>query len=381
MRKIISIVMVGVLLFSNTLKVNAFETTIESKAGVLMEGSTGEIIFEKNMDEKLPIASVTKVMTLLLTFEALESGKINMNDKVIISANAAGMGGSQVFLETGETQTVEALVKSIVIASGNDASVAIAEHIAGSEEIFVQMMNKRAKELGMTNTYFLDTCGLTDVGHYSTAKDVAIMSRELLKHEEVLEYTTLWSDEIVHSTRRGDEVTELWNTNKLLRSYNGITGLKTGYTRAAGFCITATATRDSLTLISVILGGESSAGRFYEASKLLDVGYTNFKTIEGEKITNPLGSIKIQKGIIDEALVYQKNEVKILLAKDDEENIKKEIQLIENLEAPLSRGTKVGTIIYTANNKKVAEEDLIVRDDILKAGIKDNLKVILKNWL
>ncbi len=382
MRKGISLFL-SFLLFFLTINTNTYgnEISINAKAGILIEAGTGQMLYEQNVDEKLPIASVTKIMTMLLTFEALDKGNINLDDMVVISERASSMGGSQVFLETGEQQRVDTLITSVAVASGNDASVALGEHIAGNLENFVNMMNDKATELGMENTYFLDTCGLTDVGHYSSARDVAVMSRELVvKYPDVFNYTTIWNDNVVHKTNRGEETTELWNTNKMLRTYEGNNGLKTGFTSAAGFCVTSTATRDGLTLISVILGGETSKDRFSDAGKLLDLGFYNYKRVDGLKITEPQGTVTISKGTKKELPVYQKEEVKILVNKNETKEITTEIEIVQNLVAPLPKGAKVGTVKYFIEDKIVATEELIVRETVPKAGIKDNLRIIIENW-
>lgn len=385
MKKFTSLVLAFVLFFSffigKSSIVFADEIFINAKAGILMEATTGQVLFEKNIDEQLPIASVTKIMTLLLTFEALENGEIQLDDMVTISEEASSMGGSQVFLETGEEQSVETLIKSVVIASGNDASVSLAEKISGNKDNFILRMNEKAKELGMVNTYFLDTCGLTDVGHFSSARDVAIMSCELIsKYPDVLNYTTIWNDEVIHTTNRGEEITDLWNTNKLLKTYDGINGLKTGFTSAAGFCISASASRDGLTLVSVILGGETSKDRFTDAGKLLDLGFYNYKRVEGLKITEPQGVVKISKGTKKESNVYQKNEVNLLVNKNENPEIKTEIEIVQDLVAPIAKGTKVGTVKYFMNGKMITVEDLIIHETIDKATIKDNLRMIFENW-
>ncbi len=382
MRKGISIIISFIIFFISSFNVYANEVEINAKAGILMEANTGQILYENNIDEQLPIASVTKVMTMLLTFEALDEGTISLDDMVTISDEASGMGGSQVFLETGEEQSVETLIKSVVIASGNDASVALAEHVGGNVDNFVSMMNSKAEELNMLNTYFLDTCGLTDIGHYSSARDVAIMSQELItKYPDVFNYTNIWNDNIVHKTNRGEEKTELWNTNKMLKTYDGINGLKTGFTSKAGFCITATATRDNLTLISVILGGETSKERFSDAGKLLDLGFYNYKQVEGLKITEPQGVAKITKGTKKEVPVYQEKEVMILVNKNETKDITTEIEIVQNLVAPIPKGSKVGSVKYFIEGEIVANENLIIHETVAKAGIKDNLRLIIESWV
>ena len=248
---------------------------LASQEAVLMEASTGKILFEKASHEKRSPASVTKIMTVLLAFEALENGQIHLEDEVVTSAYAKSMGGSQVFLEEGEKQTVQTLLKCILVSSGNDASVALAEYIAGSEMEFVNKMNEKAKKLGMNDTHFVDCCGLTDSDdHYTSANDIALMSRELItRFPEVFDYTTIWMENITHVTQRGSSEFGLSNTNKLLRSYNGCNGLKTGSTSKALFCVSATALRNDIQLISVIMAGPDSKTRFKEAAQLLDYGF------------------------------------------------------------------------------------------------------------
>ena len=248
--------------------------SIESKSAILMEGATGKIIYKKNPNEKFNPASFTKIMTLLLIYENLDNGKIKPNDKVTVSEHAASMGGSQVFLEPNEQQTVETMIKCISIASANDAAVAMAEHISGSEESFVNKMNKRANELGMKDTHFVNCCGLDVEGHYSSAYDVALMSKELItKHPEIIKYTTTWMDSIIHRTRKGESEFGLTNTNKLVRTYKGITGLKTGSTSLAKYCLSATANREGIDMIEVVMGAPEHKLRFVEASRLLVYGF------------------------------------------------------------------------------------------------------------
>ena len=252
----------------------ALEVTAPS--AILIEASTGQVIYEKNATERRSPASITKIMTLLLTFEALENGKISLNDSVLTSEHAASMGGSQVFLEAGETQSLETMIKCIVVASANDASVAVAEHIAGSEQAFVDMMNEKAVELGMADTHFEDCCGLSDSDlHYLSAKDVAIMSRELItKYPQIYDYTGIWMEDITHNTQRGSSTFTLSSTNKLLKQYPYTTGLKTGSTSKAKFCVSATARKDDIDLIAVIMGCENGKVRFAEAASLLNYGFS-----------------------------------------------------------------------------------------------------------
>ncbi len=353
--------------------VYANEFIISSNANLLMEKSTGRIITESNMNEKMPLASVTKVMTMLLVSEAIHTGQISKEDIVTVSENASAMGGSQVFLEPNEQQTVEVLLQSVAIASANDASVALAEYIAGSEQKFVDMMNQKASDLGMVNTKFLDTCGLTDEGHYSSAYDIALMSRELItKYPDIHNYVTMWQGQITHSTRRGDSVMDLWNTNKLLRSYNGLTGLKTGFTSKAGFCLSATAEREGMELIAVVLGSKTSKERNAEVASLLNYGFANYEIVKGNDINVSLGEIEVIKGEKDLINVYQKEEVNVLKQKNNTDEITTSISLMKEIEAPVYPDTKVGEISYIQNGEVVAKEDVIVKDEIAKASLFKN---------
>ena len=277
------LVAVGLLLQNCwSLPVHAEELELESPSVIMMEPSTGQILYEKNADEQRHPASVTKVMTLLLIFDEIAEGHMQLTDTVTISAHAASMGGSQCFFEEGETQIVEDMIKCIIIASGNDAAVAMGEHIAGSEEAFVQQMNERAAELNMTNTHFENACGLDAEGHLTTARDIAIMSRELtVKHPEIFQYSTIWMDSITHVTQRGSSDFGLSNTNKLLKTYPYCTGLKTGYTSEAGFSISATATKDGIDLIAVVMGAGTKEIRNQEVCKLFDYGYANCSLCPG----------------------------------------------------------------------------------------------------
>lgn len=355
---------------------------ITSTSALLMEGSTGEIIFEKNKDERLKPASITKVMTLLLIFEAIESGKINLTDQVVVSEYAASMGGSQVYLEPFETQDVNTMIKCISIASANDASVAMAEYIAGSEEAFVAKMNERAKELGMLNTNFVNACGLDVDNHYSSAYDVALMSRELItKHREISNYATIWMDTIIHTTKKGQSEFGLTNTNKLIRFYKGITGLKTGSTGLAKYCLSATANKEGMDLIAVILAAPDTKTRFGEATKLLDYGFANasiFKDNNEDLVVSP---IPVNKGVTTSVSYKPMNEFSYLCLKDvNPSDIKKEITLAESLVAPINENDKVGEITYSLNGKKIGSINLVASESINKAGFKDYFFRVLKDY-
>lgn len=298
----------GILLFTVSIQVfwwdgisvSAEPAAIEAPSAVLLESSTGKVIFEQNARERRSPASITKIMTLLLTFEALDQGKIKLEDPVTVSAYASSMGGSQVFLAENEVQTLETMIKCIAVASGNDASVAVAEYIAGSEEAFVDQMNQKAAELGMVDTHFEDCCGLTDSdGHYTTAMDVAIMSRELtVKYPQVFEYTGIWMEDIIHETRQGSSTFTLNSTNKLLKQYQWATGLKTGSTSKAKFCLSATATKDGIDLIAVVMGAPDYKARFKDAQTLLSYGF-NVSDLYLDENTDVLEDLRIEGGVED----------------------------------------------------------------------------------
>jgi len=368
------------------IKVNADtkagQLEITSTAAVLIEGSTGAIIYDKNKDEKLKPASITKIMTLLLIFEALDSGKIKLTDQVTISEYAASMGGSQVYLEPFEVQDVDTLIKCISIASANDASVAMAEYIAGSEEAFVQRMNERAKELGMNNTNFMNACGLDEDNHYSSAYDVALMSRELItKHRDVTKYTLVWMDTIIHTTRKGQSEFGLTNTNKLIKYYKGITGLKTGSTGLAKYCLSATANRNGMDLIAVILAAPDTKTRFNEASKLLDYGFANSSIFTDNNEDLVMTPILVKKGVTSSLKYRVKEPFSYLCLKDvNPADIKKVVTIEEELNAPILENDKVGEITYELNGKKIGSVDIIASESIEVAGFKDYFGRILKNF-
>lgn len=351
------------------------------KAGVLMEVSTGKLLQSTNKDEKLKIASVTKVMTLLLIFDALKEEKIKLDDVVTISENASQMGGSQVFLEPMEKQTVNDLIKTIVVASANDSSVAMAELIAGSEDAFVEMMNKKAKELGMKNTKFANATGLDeDDNQYSSANDVAIMSTELLRnHPEIYNYTKIWQDTIIHKTKRGDEEFTLSNTNKFIRHYEGATGLKTGSTSVAKFNLSASANRDGMDLVAVVLGAENPTIRMQGVISMLDFGFSNYQVIEPFKKDEVIAEVPVKKG--SEKLVEAKcsGDGKVVVKKGEKE-IEKEVQVVEEVVAPIQKDTKLGEVIFRQNGEVVEKVDLVATKSIEKATMKDSIFNVLDIW-
>ena len=344
-----------------------------ARSYVLMEQSSGKVLLEKNSDEPLPPASITKVMTLLLINEAIDAGKINWDDKVSVSEHAAHMGGSQVFMEPGEEQTVRDLVKCICIASANDAAVAMSEYIAGSEEQFVELMNKRAQELGMKNTVFKNACGLHVDGHVSTAKDIALMSRALLEeHPEMTKVLTTWMDSITHRTRRGETEFGLSNTNKMLKWYKGITGLKTGYTPQAKHCVSATATRDNMNLIAVIMGAQDGKIRFREAAELLDYGFANYGVKVGPTIGSVVAQVPVKKGNAAQMDVAVAETKAFVVPKSNMKGeLTYEIKCEDKLMAPIQQGQQVGKVVYYLDGNEVGECPLVAATRVDKAKIKD----------
>ena len=358
---------------------------VHAPSAILMEASTGKILFEKEADEKRSPASVTKIMTLLLIFDALKDGKIKMTDQVTTSAYAKSMGGSQVFLEEGEVQTVETLIKCIVIASGNDASVAMAEYISGTEEAFVDAMNKRAEGLGMMNTHFTDCCGLTeDPDHLTTARDIAIMSRELINcYPEIPNYSTIWMENITHVTRQGTKEFGLANTNKLLKMAVDfqVTGLKTGSTSRAKYCLSATAQKDGVRLIAVIMAAPDYKARFSDARNLLSFGYATCRLYE-DKEKLPLPQMSVAGGVQDLVQLQAEGTFSWLSTEgEDLGKIEKKLELEEKLEAPVELGTRAGVIAYYFNGKKLGELPVTAAEAVERAGYRDHLQKVFKSWI
>ena len=354
------------------------------KSAILMEASTGTVIYEQNPDETLSPASITKIMTLVLIFDAIHDGKIKLDDIVTTSAYAKSMGGSQVYLEEGEQQTVETLIKCIVIASGNDASVAMAEHLAGSETEFVNQMNNRARELGMVNTNFEDCCGLTEsTNHYTTARDVAIMSRELItKYPEIFNYSGIWMENITHKTKQGESEFGLTNTNKLLKQYEWTTGLKTGSTSIAKYCLSATARKNDIDLIAVIMAAPNYKARFSEAVSLLNFGYANcklYRSINDDKLPDA----GVKGGIENQVQCeYSGNFSYLSTTGENVEGIEKKIVMDEEITAPVKKGDKIGEAEYYLGDKKVGSVDIIASEEVEKSGFLSCLKKVLRlSWL
>lgn len=347
---------------------------INAKSGILTEASTGEVLYEVNADERLQIASVTKTMTMLLITEAIDSGKIDINDTVTVSDYAASMGGSQVFLEPGEQMSVNDMMKAIAVASGNDAAVAMAEFISGSEEAFVEKMNKRASELNCTNTHFINCNGLDETAdHYSTARDIAIISRELLKHEKIFDYTTIWMDSL-----RGGSF-GLSNTNKLIRFYNGANGLKTGSTSTAKYCISATAKRDNMQLISVVICAPSSAERFSSASAMLDYGFANYEVADNILDTS-VPYVNIVGGVTDQ-IAPKVSGNGFILKKGNSDKVEETFDLPQSVNAPVYSGQKLGEIIYAVDGAEVARRDVCADYDVPKITILQMFVRCLSDWV
>lgn len=338
--------------------------SLDAKSCILMEASTGRVLYESNADEALAPASVTKIMSILLVMEAIKSGKLSMTDTVCVSEYAASMGGSQVYLEPGEEMSVEEMLKCVIIASANDATVALAEHVAGSEEAFVAQMNARAAELGMENTHFVNTNGLDDApdaeSHLTSARDIAIMSKELIvNHPEIFKFTTTWMDSI-----RGGAF-GLTNTNRLVRFYRGATGLKTGSTSKAGFCISATATRDGMSLIAVIMGSPTRDVRNEAAKTLLDYGFANYSVYCSEG--GDAGSVPVTGGVAD-SVAAEYGPFSAVLKKGQEKNVTENITLQPSVAAPVKAGDAVGTVTYTIDGEVIGETTVTASSDVAKIG-------------
>lgn len=380
MKKIMALLIMATMLIGNLPVIaHAEELELMSPSCILMEAATGTVIYEKNPDEILKPASVTKVMTLLLIYDALEEGRISKEDVVTISANAAAMGGSQVYLESNEQQTVDTLIKCISVASANDAAVAMAEYIAGSEEAFVDRMNERAKALGMKNTHFVNCCGLDTEEHVTTARDIAIMSRELIiRYPDIHNYSMIWMDSITHVTKKGETEFGLTNTNKLIKQYQWATGLKTGSTSQAKCCLSATAKKDNVELIAVIMAANSSKIRFEEAAKLLNYGFSTCNLYIDD---NPpaLENITIAGGKKREIQCeYEDNFKHLFTTPFEAANITSSLELKENLCAPIEEGDCVGYLVYSYNQEKVGRVPIIAKESVEEVSYGYCLLKILK---
>lgn len=350
------------------------EGDISAPAAVLMDADTGKILYEKNAHEQRACASITKVMTLTLVMEAVDSGKIHMDDVVTASAHAASMGGSDIWLEEGEQMTVDDMIKATAVASANDAAVALAEFICGTEDDFVAAMNEKAKALGMDDTTFMNCNGLDEEGHITSAYDVALMSRELIQHDKIFDYTSIWLDNL-----RGGE-TQIVNTNKLLRSYDGITGLKTGTTGEAGACISATAERNGLSLIGVVLGADSGKERFRDAATLLDYGFANFESKE-LGLEEELAPITVEGGMEDEVSISCEGVTGLTIPKGEGKGITQTVDIPESLTAPVRKGDVVGKVVFTLNGEELASFDVTANDDVEEKSFGSILGLLLHSLI
>ena len=357
----------------------ADESEFKSKSYCLMDYDSGKILQEKNIDERLPIASMCKIMTLILSFEEIENGNIDFDTKICISENASGMGGSQVFLETNGEYTVDTLIKSIVVASANDACVAMAEKICGSEDDFVSKMNEKATELNMNNTVFVNATGLPCPGQYSCAKDVAIMLKKLLSFNKYFNYSTIWMDKVIHNEER---YTEISNTNKLIRFYKGCDGGKTGYTSEAGHCLSATAKKDGLRLISVIIHAPDSKTRFNEASKLFNYGFANYKNKQILSKETPLDiNVKVKNSNNDVISIISQEDFYILSKKDEKLVLDIDFKPKSDIVAPVNKGDILGEIIIYNNGEEIKRVNALSNEDAPKLTFNEVLYNVLDNWI
>ncbi len=364
------------ILIASCLLINCFaleQSQLKAASILLCEQNTGAVLYEYNADEKLNPASITKIMTLLLVCEALESGKIKLDDNVTASTHASQMGGSQIWLKEGETMTVDMLLRATAVSSANDASVALAEHVSGSEEVFVSEMNRKAEELGMSNTHFVNACGLDEENHYSTARDIAIMSRELLKHDMIKKYTTVWMDSL------RDGATQLVNTNKLIRYYKGATGLKTGTTSMAGSCLSASATRNGLSLIAVTMKSNTSNDRFDTAKALLDYGFSNYEYVKIPSFDDKLIDIPVKKGVLDFCELDYTLQNQILMPKGQGKDLTVTVNLPEEVTAPIKKGEKIGNVTIKFKDNLIKDIEIFSKYDIIELGIFSSFIKIIKS--
>lgn len=374
-----SVLLCNICVNTNKETYAAVEIDISSKSAILMEASTGKIIYEKNPDEKMPPASITKIMTLLLIFEAIDKGELSLDEMVTTSEEAAKMGGSNVYLEAGEQLSVDDMIKCISISSANDAAYAMGERLGGTIDNFVVMMNDKAKELGMNNTHFVNCHGLDAKDHYSTARDIAIMSGELIsKHPQITKYSTTWMDSIIHKTKRGEQKFDLSNTNKLVRTYEGITGLKTGSTADAGYCLSATAKRNDIDLIAVVMNSKDHKSRFSECKQLLDYGFSKC-CMYRDDLRDKYFEIDVSKGKKDK--VYGKVEKefkKLYIEEKNFDKIRYEIMFNEDITAPVKYGEELGEVIYYDDDKEIGRVTIYADSEVEKAGFFHCLKTFAR---
>ncbi len=376
LKKLFIILLMTILLFP--LSTKAEELLPNAKSGLLIEASTGEVLYEKNKNEKVSVASMTKMVAQIIILENIEKGTLTWDEKIKVSSNAAGMGGSQIWLQPGEEMTVRDLMKGITMASANDATVAMAERIAGTETAFVKQMNDKVKELGLKNTHFVNPTGLDEENHYSSAYDMGLIAKELLKHEQILEFSKVYEDYI-----RQDTPNKYWvvNTNKLVRFYEGADGLKTGFTDNAGYCMAVTAKRDGMRLVAIVLGEESGKVRNQETSELLDYGFNLYKVDVVKNKSDIIQEIKIDKGTKNKVSLSPKEDI-VVLKKKSEISKKYDLDVkLEKIKLPLKKGDVIGKVLVKDNNKTIKKVDLIVNEDVKKLGYFKTILVTLKDIL
>lgn len=376
-KSLAALLLAAVFWMTATLPASA-NVSVSSPSAILIESSTGQVIYESNSTERRSLASVTKIMTLLLTFEALEEGKVKLTDDVLTSEYASSMGGSQVFLAQGEVQSLETMIKCIVIASGNDASVAVAEHVAGSEQTFVEMMNEKALELGMVDTHFEDCCGLTDSeNHYSCARDIAIMSRELtVNHPEIFNYTKIWMEDITHVTPQGTSNFTLSSTNKLLKQYQYTTGLKTGFTSKAKYCISATASKDGIDLIAVVMGAPDSKTRSGDVQTLMTYGF-GICNLYIDENTDALNPLTVKGGVKENVPLKYEGEFRYLDTQgSDLSAVEKVVELPESAQAPAVEGSEAGKVRYYLDGIEIGNVPVLYAETVERAGFTDYMKKV-----
>lgn len=373
---ILAVCMLFSLLSFSTISASALaDEEISAPSAILMDYETGKVLYEKNSHEQRPCASITKVMTLCLIFEAIDAGKLDYNTVITTSPHAASMGGSDIWLVEGEQMSANDMIKAIVVASANDAAVAVAEYIGGSEKAFVDEMNKKAAELGMKDTVFKNCNGLDEDGHVSSAYDVALMSRELMTHEDIFNYTSIWLDYL------RDGATQIVNTNKLLKSYDGITGLKTGTTSQAGACISATAKRDGLSLIAVVLGAENTTDRFNDATALLNYGFANYSSVTPAEPDEKPQAVKVTNGMNSSVGVKYNINGKFLMEKGAESSITTEVELKEEAAAPVKKGDELGRIVYKVGDSVLGEYPIIAENDVDEINFHDVFLMLLSSFI
>ena len=370
-----SIVTAGEAPMTDTKK-NAFQ--VAAKGAILIDASTGKVLFEQDSHKELTLASVTKVMTMLLVMEAADAGKITLDDKVTISERAASMGGSQMYMEVGETHTVAELMKGVAMASANDGCVALAEYVAGSEEIFVERMNRRAQELGMRDTHFVNTNGLPVADHYSSAYDIALMSMKLYEFEETHQWFTTWQDTITVGLPGKEKEFGLTNTNKLIKAYTGCNGIKTGFTSEAGYCLSASATRDDTHLIAVALGSETSKIRNAEIAKMLDYGFANYETAVIAEAGQVMGTVEIERGTPTSVNAVTAEKITVLAAKGEKDAVKSKVIIRDTVPLPLKKGQKIGKVEVWQGKEKTAEYPLIAEKKVEKASFRELVSRLAK---